>query len=242
MATTTAAPERALALHEARKKSMAPDVCPGPCNRTWRNDPQAVPPRYGTPTWCASCAALTGHCLREIPEMIAACHLEALHRTTPALERVSGTGSPTAPGETARSIAQDVIRGLLEIEDDTRGLRRLTPVDRAKAMREGTALSRAIQLLDTHLDWILQHHPATGDPAGPGQSVLAWHRQLVRYLRRDRHIEKYQAPCPRCDLIALVRYDGEDYIECLSCGTLLSRTEYAERARNCAQGAPERGA
>jgi hypothetical protein len=82
--------------------------------------------------------------------------------------------------------------------------------------------------LADRLDWAFNTHPAVDEFAGEVGDL--WHT-----LRRAAGLTMPQpelcagVPCRRvdCDLKTLYRVPGSDYIECASCGLLLTQDEYA---------------
>ncbi|MDX3629031.1 hypothetical protein PV728_01640 [Streptomyces europaeiscabiei] len=78
-----------------------------------------------------------------------------------------------------------------------------------------------------YLPWTL-----TADWAGLFHQELA---DALTRVRRITHTEpqrhRQDAPCPHCQGISLIDQDWAPYIECELCGTLLTRTEYADYAR-----------
>ena len=229
----------------------APTVCPGPENRAWRDAETSreqhgtlheLAPRWGQPIHCQPCATRAHHQLAELPELVAAISLEATHSTrgpkTGTIGRTVG-GAPSWPGQASRLLTDHIVGGLLELEGDLRGLRRLTA--RPGRGVEGKALTGAVRFLSAHLDWALTHHPAATethdrDSANPASQISGWHRAAERFTARDVRLEHRRVPCPRCDLLSLYRADGDDYIECRNpvCGMLLTPGEYVDRVREVA--------
>ncbi|GHG78586.1 hypothetical protein [Streptomyces griseocarneus] len=120
---------------------------------------------------------------------------------------------------------------MLTLEDDIRDLRRL---QRRRPTAEGAAIASAVRFLSAHLDWALTERPAAAEvhdrlSANPAAQIHSWHTAAIHFTRRDTGVERYAAPCPRCDLLGLFRADGDDYIECrnVTCGLLLTPAEYA---------------
>ncbi|MEU3340683.1 hypothetical protein [Streptomyces sp. NPDC006668] len=231
---------------------MIPSFCPGRCNNAWRvaeaalaaeGTPHDIPAIWGRPVHCERCATRACAQLAELPELIVAIGLEALHGTGPRAAGVVGrTGrvaSPSWPGQAARLMTDHIVGGLLELEDDVRELRGL-------GMRPGRGTEvqnavGAVAFLTAHLEWALSEHPAALEAhdrmsANPAAQIAGWHRAAQRFTGRDARVEHYCLPCPRCDLLTLYRGDGEDYIECrnVSCQVLLTASEYQDHSRELA--------
>lgn len=78
--------------------------------------------------------------------------------------------------------------------------------------------------LRTRLPWACDGHPAIDEFAA---EIRTLHRTLrvVTGLQEIRP-EHLDVPCRRCDLLDLHRLPGEDRVECLSCGDLLTEEEF----------------
>jgi hypothetical protein len=87
------------------------------------------------------------------------------------------------------------------------------------------ALESVVGFLRNHLPWACEHHPAVDEFAAEIRDVVRkCHTVLGDQPRRYR----LDLPCPSCDLLTLVRRDGDAYIECESveCGRLWTEHEY----------------
>jgi DNA-binding CsgD family transcriptional regulator len=226
-------------------------ACPGRENNTWRKaekelaehgTPHDITPRLGNPLHCHACTNRAHRQLGELPELVAAIHLEALHASrSPKVGTIGRIGGGTAPwpGQAARLLADRIIGGMLDLEDDIRDLRNLTT--RPGRGNEGASLTAARAFIDAHLDWALTNHPAATEPhdrdsANPAAQIDSWHRAAQRFTARAERAEHHRTPCPRCDLLTLYRANGDDYIECRNpaCGTLLTSSEYLDHTREMA--------
>lgn len=226
-------------------------ACPGRENNAWRKAekeyaeygaPHDITPRWGNPLHCDACTHRAHRQLAELPELVAAIHVEALYASRGAkvgtIGRVSG-GTPAWPGQAARILTDRIVGAMLALEDDIRELRGLSA--RPGRGLEGAAVTAAARFLNAHLDWALTHHPAAGethdrDSANPAAQIDAWHQTAQRFTARAERAEHHRTPCPRCTLLTLYRTNGDDYIECRnpSCGTLLTATEYLDHTRELA--------
>ncbi|HKX69894.1 MAG TPA: hypothetical protein VJM75_01645 [Acidimicrobiales bacterium] len=81
--------------------------------------------------------------------------------------------------------------------------------------------------LDAYLPWILT-----------APWLTDFHQELEGLIKRVRAITRTEpqrhlqdAPCPGCDVFALVDEDWQPYVECTACGLLLTHTEYLDHAR-----------
>jgi hypothetical protein len=237
----------------------APTACPGRENHAWREaelklaqhgTPHDLAPRWGQPIHCEPCSVRARQQLGDLPELVAAIHLEAAHGSRgPKIGAIgrSTVTVPPWPGQASRILTDHIVGGLTELEDDIRELRQL----RARPGRgiEGATLTGAVTFLNAHLDWALAHHPAAHeiherDSANPAAQISGWHRAALRFTARDLRLDHRRAPCPRCELLSLYRADGDDYIECrnAACGNLLTPAEFDEHARALASQVREKQA
>lgn len=226
-------------------------ACPGRENNTWRTaeaarsehgTPHELDPRWGQPVHCQACAGRAHRQLAELPELIAAIHIEATHASrgpkAGTIGRIGG-GVPAWPGQASRLLTDRIVGGLLELEDDLRELRRLNA--RPGRGTEGASITGSARFLGAHLDWALTHHPAATevhdrDSANPAAQIDAWYQAAQRFTARAERAEHHRTPCPRCSLLTLYRTNGDEYIECRnpSCGTLLTTGEYLDHTREVA--------
>ncbi len=223
-------------------EALVPTACPGTHNNAWRRAEQEhadhgtdheLTPTWGQPLHCIRCTARAHVELGELPELLAAVSLEALHASLAPRVGTIGRSSnePPWPGQASRLLTDHIVGGLLALEDDIRDLRRLNP--RAEQRREGVSVTASVRFLDAHLDWALEHHPLAGEPhdrlsGNPAAQIHAWHAAATRFTSRSARLEHHRAPCPRCELLSLYREDGDDYIACRSpeCGLLLTPVEF----------------
>jgi len=244
----------------------APAACPGPCNNAWRRAEAAaaeagtehhISPAWGQPVQCYGCVDRGRQQLAELPELLAAVHLEALYGTPAKLTGTIGrVGAPVWPGQASRLLIDRILGEMEELAGDIRDLRGLNvgaPVfgldwiarDRAtgstRPAQEGRRITSAAALLDAHWEWIMQHHPAATeshdrDNANPAGQVASWHRSAQFFTARNNPRVQMAAPCPRCHLKTLAHSNGESYISCRNpeCEVLLSREEYDERTKQIA--------
>lgn len=238
-----------------------PAPCPGPCNTAWRKAEQGVAdtgadhhlaPAWGQPVQCSACTARTRRHLTEIPELLAAVHLEAIHGTRANLTGTIGRASnPSWPGEASRILTDRIVGQMAELAADILTLRGLRPegTEPDHTGTEGTRINRLTGQLLAHWDWAMQHHPAATesydrDSANPGSQATSWYRAALRFTRRDTLRVQLTAPCPHCDLRTLAHDDGDTYIECRNpnCGLLLTDSEYLQHTRQLTMGSKESAA
>lgn len=227
----------------------APAPCPGPCNNAWRHaeqqltadgTPHDIPVTWGQPIHCPRCTARAHHQLAELPELVVAISLEAVHATTAKTTGTIGRATtPAWPGQASRLLTDHIVGGMLELEDDIRELRNFRR--RPGRGTEGGNVTGATRFLTAQLEWALREHPLATEvhdrmSGNPAAQIGGWHRAALRFTRRDARLEHHRIPCPRCELLTLFRADGDDYIECrnINCQTLLTPGEYLEHTRRLA--------
>jgi len=227
-----------------------PTACPGRENHAWREaelklaqhgTPHDLAPRWGQPIHCEPCSVRARQQLGDLPELVAAIHLEAAHGSRgPKIGTIgrSTVTVPPWPGQASRILTDHIVGGLLELEDDIRELRQLRT--RPGRGTEGATLTGAVTFLNAHLEWALTHHPAAReahdrDSANPAAQINAWHRTAERFTKQDEQRDvKRLAPCPRCHGPYLIESrelrlaGGQPCIECRDpdCRRVMTRPEY----------------
>jgi hypothetical protein len=227
----------------------APSPCPGPCNNAWRRAEQQlnadgishdIPVTWGQPVHCQRCTSRAHAQLAELPELVVAIGLEAVCGTAAKTTGTIGrAATPAWPGQASRLLTDHIVGGMLELEDDVRELRGFR--HRPGRGTEGGEVMGVVKFLAAHLNWALVEHPLAVEvhdrlSGNPAAQIQGWHRAAQRFTRRDARLEHYRIPCPRCELLTLVRADGDDYIECrnVNCQTLLTPGEYLDHTKRLA--------
>lgn len=231
-----------------------PTPCPGPCNNAWRRaetlladtgTEHHLTPTWGNPTQCDSCVDRTRRHLLELPELLIAVQLEAVHGTyTKTTGTIGRVHVPAWPGQASRLLIDRIVGEMAELQADILIARGIWNGDREPARASQPGERRLIEgiaaTLDAHWDWAMQHHPAAHEPhdrdnANPGGQVTGWHRTCQRFTRRDEQRDvKRLAPCPRChgpwlaESRELRLVDDQPYIECRDpdCRRILTQGEY----------------
>lgn len=230
-----------------------PAPCPGPCNNAWRRAEAALEtdgtehhltPSWGQPTQCWGCVDRARDQLNELPELLAAIHLEALHGTPAKLTGTIGrVAVATWPGQAARLLIDRILGEMTELRADILVQRGIwTEGVRPSESSEGRLIGETVRALLAHWEWAMQHHPAATEPhaagnANPGGQVATWHRSAQFFTRRDNPRVQMAAPCPNCHLKTLAHCNGETFISCRNpeCELLLSREEYDRRVKEMAE-------
>ncbi|MFD8142500.1 hypothetical protein [Streptomyces sp. NPDC059708] len=242
-------------------------ACPGPCNSAWRRAESIreeagaehhLTPTWGRPVQCDGCTAGARLRLSEIPELLARVSLEAVHgSSSPTTATIGARGSSTTspwPGQAARLLAEQIAEEMAELEADVlflRGIRlEVAEQVRQAGVREGRQVSNSARILDAHLDWMMQHHPAAGEAhdrgnGNPAAQIRTWHGILERFVKaHPQHDVRKLAPCPRCKGPYLAEsrdlrlVDDRPYIECRDpdCQRILTSAEYDEYVKALAAG------
>lgn len=215
------------------------DPCPGRCNRTWRNadridpdgnhydrDGHLIDPTPGQPVWCRPCADAIRAALGSLPD-----HAVARRDGRTAPGDTTGDRTRHATGGLAAPSPSPAFDELDELEAWARGwvealadhLRHDAPSLRPRV--DGVPARN----LTGHVRYLQGH--ATALLSAPfavdvGRETLAVAHRLERTAGHDRVRTRLAEPCPTCDVRALVREDGLDYVECRACGRLWSEAEY----------------
>jgi hypothetical protein len=229
--------------------------CPGPCNNAWRRaetllaetgTEHHLTPAWGQPVQCDGCTARARQQLGELPELLAAVHLEALNATrspNTATIHARSSDAPAWPGQVARLLTEMILGEMEELEADTliqRGIWHDGREPRRDGITEGRRIGDCAQILDAHLDWMMQHHPAATElhdrgNANPGGQIRGWYGAATRFIKaHPQHDVRKLAPCPRCKGPYLaesrdLRLVGDrPYIECRDpdCQRILTSAEY----------------
>ncbi|MFG2412288.1 hypothetical protein [Streptomyces goshikiensis] len=243
-----------------------PTACPGLCNTAWRRaeaireeagTEHHLTPTWGRPVQCDACTERARHQLAELPELLAAVQLEALHGTrSPSTATIGSRGSsdaPAWPGQTARLLLEAILDETEELMADVLVRRGIWAVDSEPAragITEGRRITDAAKILSAHLDWMMQHHPAASEPhdrgnANPAAQIRGWHGSAQRFIKaHPQHDVRRLAPCPRCKGPYLaesreLRLVGDrPYIECRDpdCQRILTSAEYDDYVKGLAAG------
>jgi hypothetical protein len=220
----------------------APTPCPGRCNHAWRRAEQdrenlgalhELSPRWGDPLWCDRCTQQFREDVADFPRLAVEIFQQALSGTaTPSLKTSKTRPAVyTWPGQQSRLLADEIRDALTSLEDDVRQLCGLTP--RQLAGREGPTIASAARFIDAHTEWIVTHHPIADDPEdAPPAYLMRLHARAVRFVGdgKPRPDHKF-TPCPGCGWATLFQQEGGDYIECTTCGRLLTANEYRDHTR-----------
>ncbi|MFI5831072.1 hypothetical protein ACIA6C_28125 [Streptomyces sp. NPDC051578] len=105
---------------------------------------------------------------------------------------------------------------------------------------EGRRITDCTRVLSGHLDWMMQYHPAAGEPhergnGNPAAQIRGWHGAAQRFVKaHPQHDVRKLAPCPGCHGPYLaesrdLRLVGDrPYIECRDpdCQRILTDAEY----------------
>ncbi|MFD9630069.1 hypothetical protein [Streptomyces violascens] len=226
-------------------------VCPGSCNNAWRRaealleesgTEHYLTPVWGQPVQCDGCVECARQHLAELPELIAAVHLEATHASRSPVTATIGSGAsiePAFPGQAPLVLIEAVLGAMEELESDVLNLRGLSE-GRIFEGPEGNRINSTVRFLDAHLDWMMQNHPAADEPhhpnnANPGGQIHGWYGATKRFVKDgpQREVQRL-GPCPNCKGPYLVQstdlrlVNDLPYIECRDpdCQRVFTTPEY----------------
>lgn len=214
--------------------------CPGRCNRTWRaaevlrlqlgRTHERVPVTTDD-ALCASCWRRVDLYLADLPGLYEALATDYLHASRPINERVSGSGAATL--NVYLDLMDRMVRFVTGWDDGMAGLRTW----RTRKPRPGReAVVDSVAELRRFGEWINTHDPDAADRSG---ELARLHGLAERATKRDEMFIRLPAPCPTCDLRALVRREPykaagdkaadpyRDHIECRGCGRIWHEDDYA---------------
>lgn len=185
-------------------------------------------------TFCARCYDLTEADLRDLPELYITLWT-ILPPGQGSGDRVTGSrDKPIGIRGDVHDLMQDMVGKLTAWVDEVCDKRGLTGPHLPPTVRP-VGPPRDLDALRVHslATWLLPHHEwlATGPAAVDyGEEIrdLAHHTRRIAGLYPARPEIKHGVPCRQCDTVNLFIAPGSDWIECGSCGVLLSQAEYAE--------------
>jgi hypothetical protein len=174
--------------------------------------------------------------LADLPELYTWAHLSLAPGSGPAGPRVTGaTRTPPLP------LRLDVL-SLLGPGDYVDRATPGTETDQHGPMPAAAVLSAWCQVfsgqpcrhLTTAVDFLLRVHDDAcrhALAADYADDIADLHHQLARHAHTRPRRRPMQLPCPRCELLTLVRQDGRD-VECTNpgCRALLEPADYDRRA------------
>lgn len=197
-----------------------------PCPAPGCDDGVGNPILTGDPL-CYRCTSRVDHALTELPTLYVHLHVELAPAASTGGEAVSGSRSTYAPlREPLLEHADHLTRTLIAWEAELRVAARLAR--QLENVRPAVALDRACALLRAHLS------DGLAAPDGPAHAaaVLDGHRRARALLGWNTLVHRLTAPCPSCDVRALVRYDGDDYVVCSMCQEVWPRAHYIALVRS----------
>jgi ribosomal protein L37AE/L43A len=217
---------------QVERHEHVPGCCPGR-----HQVPAGSPCPARQPVWCLACQDRIAQALLHLPEQLVDVMDLGGGRLAP--RRGSGdresrdhrtwAASPSPAADEVDAALQWVSR----LEDRLRQhLGHPSPRDRRR-MSVTTSIGYLLRYRTALLCWDTRV-PASpgGELDGPaeaevvGQQALSLARHLERASGRDRLVHRLVAPCPRCDARTLIRRDGDDQVQCRSCGNAWSEDHY----------------
>ncbi|MEV5944394.1 hypothetical protein [Streptomyces sp. NPDC051994] len=226
-------------------------ICPGPCNTAWRRAEELsaesgtehhITPAWGQPVQCDSCVERARRQLGELPALLAAVHLEATNGSRAPITaaiRSSAGADASFPGQAPLVLIETLLGEMEELEADVLQLRGLGSAFNP-AGPIGPRITGVVQVLEVHLDWTMQQHPAASEPhdrtnANPGGQIRGWHAAAQRFVKDhpQRDVQRL-GPCPNCKGPYLVQstdlrlVNDLPYIECRDpdCQRVFTTPEY----------------
>ena len=191
----------------------APVPCPGPSAKYGHR--VAVP---GVPVWCRACQAIIVSAVAELPE---ACtrllpgQVAAPSTVTDPTRRTTVTGSPSL------SPAWDEIDAVTRWAVDAEDRLRAHLNHSARPARRRLLVDAVTYLTGQATAWL-----RTPWAVEDGRTALTWHHRITAATGFDELVHRLDAPCPACNLQALVRENGSDHVVCRACRNTWPEAEY----------------
>lgn len=205
-------------------KADPADEGPPPCTGGRAHEP-------GNPVWCATCAGAIADRLRELVRLVWDLEREVAAGPGSGSGGDPVSGSRGSPSPSAAVDDIDAITRLLEYWEDAH--REHAGHGFRPARASGSRVGAAETYLTGHLAEVL----AAPYAEEFGRDIARAHARARRRTAQDTARTRKPIPCPSCDLLALSHDAGAKYIECRSCGRLLTFSEYDSWAGLAAAGA-----
>lgn len=198
-----------------------------PCAGARSHDP-------GDPVWCPACAGVIADQLRALNRLVVdlEAEVEAQSGALSGGDPVSGTKATPSPSSAVDDV--DEITRLLDYWEDAH--REHAGHTFRPARPYGRRVPGAIAYLLEHLGAVLAAPYADEF----GRDINRAHARARRRTAQDQARTRKPIPCPSCDLLALSHEAGAKYIDCRSCGRLLTFSEYDSWAGLAAAGVSAR--
>lgn len=198
-----------------------------PCVGARSHDP-------GQPVWCGHCADTILDRLDALPGLAAALEQEAAGKAGSfgGGDRITGTKGTPSPSPSVDAV--DELVRLLEFWEDAH--REHAGHGFRPARAYSNRVLHAVHYLHEHLAAVL----ASPHAEEFGRDINRAWTHARRLTGQDQARTRKPIPCPGCDLLTLSHDAGAKYIDCRSCGRLLTFAEYDSWARLAAAGATTR--
>lgn len=170
---------------------------------------------------CDACRRRVQHAVDGLLRMYVQLDVELLHLP------VAADGPVGSATESKPPLRIHILEFMDRLRDTADGWVRVIRTERHytepwAAPTRGAAMMAAQRFLRAHQDYLLDSPHAVRFASDllhlehRGRQILGWNR-LVHHL---------PVPCPYCDLLALVRVDGDDRVFCTVCATAWSEDDY----------------
>jgi hypothetical protein len=155
-------------------------------------------------------------------------HVSLTPGRRPAGDRIArAQPSSGAPVSVAALDAMEAVEHLLLNADASVRAGLALPVRVYVGVRAGVNVAGCSTLLLAQWDRAMSL-----DVAGPLiDDLLTCRVRVDRVLGLTELIHRLPLPCPRCDSVTLVRYDGDAFVRCTTCGSSWSEAEYRHLVR-----------
>jgi len=175
-----------------------------------------------TENWvCDRCATRSGDAIVELPILYVSLHGALAGGSPDNGPRVDYTPDPRVPLSMAAWTAlENLARWTIDAETTIRSELNLSTAPSIE--RTSVAFSRAVLTLRRNWSQI------TCKQVGVDLVFGAFRQRgrAYRTLGWDTLIHALPAPCPQCNLMTLIRYDGDDQVSCTACKNVWPEQDY----------------
>ena len=183
---------------------------------------------------CAHCRLRLSGELRELADLARLLAVVRPERPQSHAEHVSGTRDPALPVNLLHLdlVAPGCLTAIADPYGDQIGHASIASVLSSWALdfstqlglvpTENSTVERLTPWLREHLDEACDRHPAIADFSREIRTLLPIARSVLALNKRKT---RYWKPCPGCDVMALTRSSGDEWIECGNCKRLYTQEE-----------------
>lgn len=168
---------------------------------------------------CADCHTTTSRTLAAWPRMYVELTMALAPTSDPLAERVASTG-PRSRAPVAEDVLNVLTGAQAEVTRWETTTRDFLGLPHPAKRRAAVAFAAGCSWLAARLD-----NAATAGPQH-AHALNKLHNRARDVLGHSPLVHRLDAPCPSCDVRALIRHNGADHITCAVCGTRWTEAHY----------------